>query len=113
LGFANVTTDGTGNVSFGPLPFAVPAGQPVITSTSTGPSGNTSEFSAAPSGAPPTPTPTPTSTPTTTPTVTGPTPTPGPGPAGAVPVPTLFPSLMAFFGLALAAAGILALRRSG
>ncbi|MEO8586413.1 MAG: CSLREA domain-containing protein, partial [Acidobacteriota bacterium] len=24
LGFANVTTDGTGNVSFGPLPFAVP-----------------------------------------------------------------------------------------
>ncbi len=113
LGFTNVTTDGAGNASFGPLPFAVPPGQPIITSTSTGPSGNTSEFSAAQPGAcSALPTPTPTVTPTTTPTI-GVTPTPTAPPAGgAVSVPTLAPGLMALFGVALAAMGLLLLRKS-
>jgi Calx-beta domain/IPTL-CTERM motif len=51
LGFANVTTDATGNMSFGPLTFAVPAGQLIITSTATDAGGNTSEFSQAQPGA--------------------------------------------------------------
>ena len=46
LGFRNVTTDGAGNATFGPLTFAVPAAEPIFTSTATDPSGNTSEFSA-------------------------------------------------------------------
>ncbi|MEO6598215.1 MAG: Ig-like domain repeat protein [Planctomycetota bacterium] len=46
IGSTNVTTDGAGNASFGPLAFAVPAGQAVITSTATDTTrGNTSEFS--------------------------------------------------------------------
>lgn len=46
VGAADVTTDGSGNASFGPLSFAgVPAGQGVITSTATSPSDGTSEFS--------------------------------------------------------------------
>jgi Calx-beta domain len=45
IGFANVATDNAGNASFGPLVFAAPAGQAVITATATDPSGNTSEFS--------------------------------------------------------------------
>ena len=46
IGSADVTTDGSGNASFGPLSFAgVPAGQGVITSTATSASGGTSEFS--------------------------------------------------------------------
>ena len=45
LGFRNVTTDGAGNVTFGPLTLAVPATETIFTSTATDPSGNTSEFS--------------------------------------------------------------------
>jgi CSLREA domain-containing protein len=45
LGSTSVTTDASGNASFGPVSFAVPPGQAVITSTATDPSGNTSEFS--------------------------------------------------------------------
>ncbi len=124
LGFTNVTTDALCNANFGPLVFAVPPGQPIFSATATDPSGNTSEFSVAfPLGAPPTPTPTatPTLTPTSTPTPQGPTPTPtltptvtpSPGPgAGPAAVPTLTPGLMALFGIALAAAGLLLLRRS-
>jgi hypothetical protein len=40
-----VTTDGSCNASFGPLSFAVPNGENVITATATDPAGNTSEFS--------------------------------------------------------------------
>jgi len=50
IGTTDVTTDGSGNASFGPLVFAVPAGQGVITSTATTASGDTSEFSACPTG---------------------------------------------------------------
>jgi uncharacterized repeat protein (TIGR01451 family)/CSLREA domain-containing protein len=47
IGTANVTTNASGNASFGPLVFAVPAGQSVITSTATDvEANNTSEFSA-------------------------------------------------------------------
>ena len=53
IGFTTVTTDGSGNASFGPLVFTVPAGQAVITSTATDVLlGNTSEFSACPVGGP-------------------------------------------------------------
>jgi len=45
IGAVDVTTDGSGNASFGPLGFAVPAGQSVITSTATSVAGGTSEFS--------------------------------------------------------------------
>lgn len=45
IGATDVTTDGSGNASFGPLVFAVPIGQGVITSTATSASGDTSEFS--------------------------------------------------------------------
>jgi hypothetical protein len=45
IGTTTVTTDAGGNASFGPLSFAVPAGQSVITSTATDVAGNTSEFS--------------------------------------------------------------------
>lgn len=45
LGTTTVTTDASGNASFGPLNFTVPAGQAVITSTATDAAGNTSEFS--------------------------------------------------------------------
>jgi hypothetical protein len=55
IGFANVTTDGAGNASFGPLSFAASNAQPVITATATDPGNNTSEFSAC-LGAPPLPT---------------------------------------------------------
>lgn len=52
IGFSNVTTDGAGNASFGPLVFAVPAGQNVITSTATDIAlANTSEFSQCPAAA--------------------------------------------------------------
>ena len=46
IGAIDVTTDGSGNASFGPLAFAVPLGQGVITSTATSAAGDTSEFSA-------------------------------------------------------------------
>jgi hypothetical protein len=45
LGFATVTTDGGGNVSFGPTTVAIPSGQKFITATATNPANNTSEFS--------------------------------------------------------------------
>jgi parallel beta-helix repeat protein len=45
LGAADVVTDASGNASFGPLGFSVPAGQSVITSNATSPAGDTSEFS--------------------------------------------------------------------
>jgi hypothetical protein len=45
LGFMDGTTDSSGNIGFGPLSFPVPAGQPVMTATATGPGNNTSEFS--------------------------------------------------------------------
>ena len=46
LGFRNVTTDGAGGATFGPLTFAVPASEATFTSTATDASGRTSEFSA-------------------------------------------------------------------
>ena len=46
LGFQSVTTDGSGNVAFGPVAFPLPAGDTVFTATATDPAGNTSEFSA-------------------------------------------------------------------
>ena len=45
LGTANVTTDGTGNVTFA-TPLAAPAAGSRITATATDPAGNTSELSA-------------------------------------------------------------------
>jgi len=45
IGAIDVLTDGSGNASFGPLGFAVPGGQSVITSTATSVVGGTSEFS--------------------------------------------------------------------
>lgn len=45
LGTTTATTDASGNASFGPSTFAVPAGQAIFTSTATDASGNTSEFS--------------------------------------------------------------------
>ena len=45
IGFEDVSTSPSNNVSFGPLPFTVPAGHRVITATATDPKGNTSEFS--------------------------------------------------------------------
>ncbi|HKV07553.1 MAG TPA: IPTL-CTERM sorting domain-containing protein [Thermoanaerobaculia bacterium] len=59
LGAVDVTTDGSGNGSFGPAVLAIPAGQPVITATATNPAGHTSEFSScvtAAGGPPPLPT---------------------------------------------------------
>lgn len=46
IGTVDVTTDGTGNASFGPIAFVVPSGQPVITATTSDGLNNTSEFSA-------------------------------------------------------------------
>lgn len=47
VGDVAVTTDGSGNGSFGPVSFGVPPGQTVVTATATGDAtGNTSEFSA-------------------------------------------------------------------
>ncbi|MEO8190773.1 MAG: CSLREA domain-containing protein [Acidobacteriota bacterium] len=123
LGFTTVTTNGSGDASFGPLPFAVPPGQPIITSTATSAAGNTSEFSAAQpggcSGLPAfTPTPTPTgtipATATRTPTaIGGVTPTVTPQGPGGVVVPTLSPFLLALFAAALALSAILLVRRNG
>ena len=46
IGATDVSTDASGNASFGPLSFAgVPPGQAVITSTATSTTGDTSEFS--------------------------------------------------------------------
>lgn len=46
LGFTNVTTDGSCNASFGPLTFAVPGGQTIISATATDATTNdSSEFS--------------------------------------------------------------------
>ena len=45
LGSLNVTTDATGQVTFA-VPFAAPAGLPIVTATATDPLGNTSELSA-------------------------------------------------------------------
>jgi hypothetical protein len=51
LGFTNVTTDGAGNASFGPLVFSIPGGFNIITSTATDLTlNNTSEFSVCPVG---------------------------------------------------------------
>jgi hypothetical protein len=47
-----VTTDGSGNASFGPLALFTPAGLGVITATATNAAGSTSEFSQCPSGGP-------------------------------------------------------------
>ncbi|HXT05130.1 MAG TPA: Ig-like domain repeat protein [Casimicrobiaceae bacterium] len=46
IGTVDVTTDGSGNASFGPIAFVVPGGQPVITATTSDGLNNTSEFSA-------------------------------------------------------------------
>jgi uncharacterized repeat protein (TIGR01451 family) len=46
LGFQDVTTDGSGNVAFGPLSLPLPVADTVFTATATDPAGNTSEFSA-------------------------------------------------------------------
>jgi CSLREA domain-containing protein len=45
IGTTNATTNNNGDVTFGPLSFAVPAGQSEITATATDAVGNTSEFS--------------------------------------------------------------------
>lgn len=45
IGSTNATTDTNGDVTFGPLSFAVPAGQTEITATATDAVGNPSEFS--------------------------------------------------------------------
>lgn len=58
LGSVDVTTNGSGLGSFGPVVFAIPAGQPVITATATNPAFHTSEFSScvtATGGPPPLP----------------------------------------------------------
>ena len=71
LGFANVTTDSSGNASFAASVGGAPAGQPFFTSTATDPANNTSEFSnCITGGVPPTVTPTLTYTPTDTATPT-------------------------------------------
>jgi CSLREA domain-containing protein len=117
IGFANVTTDGSCNVSFGPLVFAVPPGQTIFSATATDPANNTSEFAVAfPIAAPPTPTPTvtPTATPTGSPTVVPtatPTPIPG-GSPGASSVPALTDGMLAFLALALVGAALLLLKRA-
>ena len=92
IGTSQVATDGTGNVTFGPLVFGTASPLPFATATATTPGNSTSEFSqcltvsGVPVGATPTPTPTITSGgPTLTPTGT-PTPT-------ATATPTLTPSL--------------------
>lgn len=130
IGSAGLTTDvGNCNKSFGPLTFAVPAGQTVFTATATELPRNTSEFSACfPVAGANTPTSTPTSTPTLTATPTPsntpagvatstptstPTRTPTQGGAPAAVVPTLTPGLLALLGLALAAAALFLIRRSG
>jgi hypothetical protein len=47
LGFADVTTDGSGNATLAPSVLAIPAGQPIITATATNnATGDTSEFSS-------------------------------------------------------------------
>jgi hypothetical protein len=83
LGFANLNTDASGNVSFNTsLNVPVTNGR-IVTATATDAVGNTSEFSAGlvvPTQAP-TPTPTPTPTPNPTPT---PTPIPTPTPTNAL-----------------------------
>ena len=45
LGFANVTTDGGGNITFGPVTLPYSGGQRQITATATNSANNTSEFS--------------------------------------------------------------------
>lgn len=58
LGSVDVTTNGSGLGSFGPVVFAIPAGQPVITATATNSANHTSEFSScvtATGGPPPLP----------------------------------------------------------
>jgi titin len=133
LGFASVTTDGSCNVAFGPLVFAVPAGETVFTATASDPTNSTSEFSAclaALVGPTSTPTNTPTSTPTSTPTLTNtpagvPTATPTPtntpaltatptvtqaGPAAVV--PTLSGGMLLLLGAALALISLILVRRN-
>ncbi|MEO8189747.1 MAG: hypothetical protein ABI682_05355 [Acidobacteriota bacterium] len=122
LGSTVVTTDASCNATFGPLAFAVPAGQTVFTSTATGSPTNTSQFSACfvAGGVLPSPTPTPTVTPIVTgtpipPTVTptgppAPTGTPFPG-APPTAVPTLSEGALALFGIGLAALALLLIRR--
>lgn len=121
LGSTSVTTDPSCNGSFN-LTLPVPPGETVFTATATDPAGNTSEFSQclAAGGVTPTPTftPTPTSpgatvTPTVTPTVPGSSPTFAPTvPQGAVNVPTLSSWVLILFGLSLAVASLLLIRRS-
>lgn len=45
LGFANVTSNASGNAAFTALPFPVPPGHAAFSATATDPDGNTSEFS--------------------------------------------------------------------
>jgi titin len=45
VGTLDVTTNGSGDATFGPLAVAVPAGRKAMTLTATDPDGNTSEFS--------------------------------------------------------------------
>jgi len=141
IGFTNVTTNGSGNGSFGPLAFAVPGAQSVITSTATDPGNNTSEFSACLAGVAATPTPTststatntPTATPTNTPagvatstptatptTISSPTPTPVPFTPTQTPtssssqapsIPTLDAKTMGLLALLLAGLGAFAVRK--
>jgi hypothetical protein len=58
LGSSGITSNGSGNATFGPLSFSIPPGQTFITVTATNSQGNTSEFSPCftATGAPPLPT---------------------------------------------------------
>jgi hypothetical protein len=58
LGTVGISTNGSGNATFGPLTVPIPGGQTFITTTATNSQLNTSEFSACftASGAPPLPT---------------------------------------------------------
>ncbi len=46
LGDLDVTTDGSGNASFGPVVLVIPAGQTILTATATSPNDQSSEFSS-------------------------------------------------------------------
>ena len=95
VGTAQVATDASGNVTFGPIAFAVASPLQFATATATNPGNSTSEFSqclAIAGGVTPTPTSTPTATSTRTPT---PTPTPTITPGGPTLTPSFTPTLTA------------------
>jgi CSLREA domain-containing protein len=95
VGTAQVSTDAGGNVTFGPIAFAVASPLQFATATATNPGNSTSEFSqclAIAGGVTPTPTSTPTATSTRTPT---PTPTPTITPGGPTLTPSFTPTLTA------------------